>query len=102
MTKIVKTGIIKIGKTGEKPRQKSDITQINERQFSLTNWGGNFNYSTANIVYPKTIKKVQQIVQNAKNVHVLGSTHSFNRIGDSTVELMSLEYLNAILGIETT
>lgn len=44
--------------------------------------------------------EVQQIVQKASKIRVLGSRHSFSRIADSETELLSLENLNAILGIE--
>lgn len=66
----------------------------------ITNWAGNFTYNTARIHYPRTIDEVCQIVKQCKQVRALGSRHSFNTIADSSEDLVSLEFMNAIAELD--
>jgi xylitol oxidase len=66
----------------------------------LKNWAGNITYSTGNIFYPKTVSDLQTIVRTCGKLTVLGSTHSFNRIADSSENLVSLKHMNALLHID--
>ncbi len=59
----------------------------------ITNWAGNYEYSTTNIHYPKTTEEIQAIVRKQKKLRVLGTRHSFNGIADSTDTIISLENL---------
>ena len=59
----------------------------------LFNWAGNYEYSTDKIYYPKTIEEVQRIIRACKKIKVLGTRHSFNGIGDSNDNLLSLQGL---------
>ena len=70
--------------------------------FRLHNWGGNFQFSTQNIQYPRTLVDLQRVVRRAKRLRVLGSRHSFNRIADSTDTIVSLLGLNKIVALDQT
>ncbi|KAI1710052.1 FAD binding domain-containing protein [Ditylenchus destructor] len=67
----------------------------------LSNWGGNFQYSTQNIQYPRTPNEVQSIVKAAKGrMRVLGTRHSFSTIADSADTIICTTHLNRILGLD--
>jgi alditol oxidase len=66
----------------------------------ITNWAGNLTYNTSRIHYPKSIDEVCQIVRQCKQVRALGSRHSFNTIADSSEDLVSLEFMNAIVELD--
>ena len=66
----------------------------------ITNWAGNFAYHTSRIHYPRTIDEVCQVVKQCKQIRALGSRHSFNTIADSSEDLASLEYMNAIVELD--
>ncbi len=57
----------------------------------LTNWAGNRVYGAARLHEPDSLERLQEIVRRARSLKVLGSRHSFNDIGDSTGDLVSLE-----------
>ena len=59
-----------------------------------TNWAGNHAYPAERVHRPASIEQLQEIVSSAPSVHVLGSRHSFNGIGDAA-ELISLEALHS-------
>jgi alditol oxidase len=58
------------------------------------NWAGNYEYRAHKLHRPSTVEQVQEIVAGAGSVHVLGSRHSFNDIGDAD-ELIRLDGLPA-------
>ena len=60
----------------------------------LKNWAENFEFSTANVHYPKTVEEVQALVKKCEKLRILGSRHSFNRIADSKDNLISFQNLN--------
>lgn len=68
----------------------------------LTNWAGNFQYSTDQVHYPQTIEQVREIVRNASKLRALGSQHSFNAIADSKDNLVSSRQLNKIISLDRT
>ena len=66
----------------------------------LKNWAGNFEFSTGNIHYPKTLEEVQEIVKKCDKITALGSQHSFNKIADNTENLISLKEMNKVISID--
>jgi xylitol oxidase len=64
-----------------------------------TNWAGNYPYRARKLHGPSTIEQVQEIVAGAGSVHVLGSRHSFNDIGDAD-ELIRLDALAADVAVD--
>jgi xylitol oxidase len=63
----------------------------------LHNWGGNFQFSTQNIQYPRTTADVQKVVRGARKLRVMGSRHSFNHIADSCDTILSTLGMNTIV-----
>lgn len=66
----------------------------------LTNWAGNFQYSTDQVHYPRSVDEVRQIVKNNPKLRALGSQHSFNTIADSKENLVSSRLLNKIISLD--
>ena len=66
----------------------------------LKNWAGNFEFSTGNVHYPKTLEEVQEIVKKCDKITALGSQHSFNKIADNTENLISLKEMNKVISID--
>jgi xylitol oxidase len=71
-----------------------------EQGAHLTNWAGNLEYSTRMVHYPKTISEVQEEVKKLNKLRPLGSTHSFNKIADSTDNLVSTKNLDKIISLD--
>lgn len=67
----------------------------------LSNWGGNFQFSTMNINYPRSADELVELVTTAGGVrplHALGSRHSMSTIADSDQMLVSLSEMNHLVG----
>ena len=50
----------------------------------LTNWAGNYRYSTDNLHRLTSIEQVRKFVKEHDSLKVLGTRHCFNGIADST------------------
>lgn len=72
-----------------------------DQQERLKNWAGNITYSTNNVFYPETIEAIQQLVKDHTKIKVLGTKHCFNRIADSSNNLISTSKLNKVLSLDT-
>jgi xylitol oxidase len=66
----------------------------------LTNWAGNYVYSTDNLHRLESIEEVRKFVQGQDSLRVLGTRHCFNGIADSTRCLLSLEPMNRVVGLD--
>lgn len=66
-----------------------------------TNWAGNVTYRAAGIVQPTTLEQVRAAVAGARKIRAVGSGHSFNDLGDSEHQLMSLAALEPAFSIDT-
>lgn len=67
---------------------------------AVVNWAGNIAYGARAIHFPRTLGELQEIVATSGKVRALGSRHSFNRIADTTGDLVSLTHLNRILSVD--
>jgi xylitol oxidase len=54
------------------------------------NWAGNIRYAAARRHRPSTIDELRRLVAGSARVRAVGSGHSFNRLGDTTGDLVSL------------
>lgn len=63
----------------------------------LTNWAGNYTFSTDRVHYPTTREEVQKIVKSCQKVKALGSRHSFDRIADTTGDQISLKQMKGMV-----
>ena len=70
------------------------------KEVHLKNWAGNFEFSTNNVHYPKTLEEVQDVVKKSNKITALGSQHSFNKIADNTENLISLKEMNKVISID--
>ncbi|HEX8498548.1 MAG TPA: FAD-binding protein [Actinomycetales bacterium] len=56
----------------------------------LTNWAGNVEFAAARLHRPTTLDELQEVVRASERLRVLGTGHSFNRIADTTGDLVSV------------
>ncbi|WP_422755101.1 FAD-binding protein [Micromonospora sp. WMMD708] len=54
------------------------------------NWAGNVHYAARAFHRPTTLDELRRLVAGSDRVRAVGSGHSFNRIGDTTGDLVSL------------
>ncbi len=66
----------------------------------LKNWAGNLQYSTDKVLYPSSVKEVQELIPQLEKARVLGSRHSFNTIADSHHQLIATSRLNGIIELD--
>src|SRR3954471_24161718 len=57
---------------------------------SRTNWAGNHVIAGRQILEPRSMTELQEIVAGAQNLRVLGTGHTFNDLPDSRGDLISL------------
>src|SRR4051794_26484275 len=65
-----------------------------------TNWAGNVTFGAVRVHRPQTLDEVRRIVAAAGRAHVVGSGHSFNRVADTTGDLLRLDRLPRTVGID--
>jgi xylitol oxidase len=66
----------------------------------LTNWAGNYRYSTSRLFEAASVEQVRQFVERHDRLRVLGSRHCFNGIADSAHQLLSLAGMNHIVALD--
>lgn len=57
------------------------------------NWAGNIVYCARNFHQPRSVAELQALVAGSERVRAVGTGHSFNRIADTTGDLISLAAL---------
>ncbi len=65
----------------------------------LKNWAGNFEYSTERLYSASSLEQVQKFVKQQSSLKVLGTRHCFNRIADSTHQLLSLKSMDKVVAL---
>ena len=66
-----------------------------------TNWAGNVSFRAARAHRPATLGELQAVVAGAQRVRALGTGHSFNRIADTTSDLVSVAGLPRVLEVDS-
>src|SRR5918994_5324104 len=66
----------------------------------LTNWAGNYRYSTTRLRRAKSVDEVREFVRRHDRLKVLGTRHCFNGIADSTHRLLSLAEMNDAVSVD--
>ncbi len=66
----------------------------------LTNWAGNFEYSTENLYPAGSLQQVQEFVKKQSRLKVLGTRHCFNKIADSKDQLLSLKAMDKVVALD--
>lgn len=69
-------------------------------QQPLTNWAGNYRYSTSQLFSAASVQQVQDFVRKHQRFKVLGSRHCFNGIADSADHLLSLDRMNRVVSLD--
>jgi alditol oxidase len=64
------------------------------------NWAGNYTYRAARWHWPQTVEQIQALVRRSQKLKVLGTRHSFNGIGDTPGDVISLEQFDQPLIID--
>jgi xylitol oxidase len=65
-----------------------------------SNWAGNVVFTPTALHEPDSVAQLQQIVRAATKVRALGTGHSFNRIADTTGELVSVRHLPPVIEVD--
>ena len=58
------------------------------QESSVTNWAGNERFTPARVHRPSGIGELQEIVAGAEHAKALGTGHSFNRLADTSGDLI--------------
>src|SRR5256885_1658582 len=58
----------------------------------LSNWAGNIEYSADNVATANSVASVQDFVRKHASFKTLGTRHCFNRIADSTQQLLITDF----------
>lgn len=67
----------------------------------VTNWAGNVVFTAAQVHRPSTVAQLQELVARSRQVRVLGTGHSFNRIADTPGTLVSVTGLPKLAELDT-
>ena len=67
----------------------------------LTNWAGNYTYSTDQLANATSVQQVQAIIRKHDHLKALGTRHCFNDIADSTQQFISLSSMNKVINLDT-
>lgn len=67
---------------------------------TVRNWAGNVTYQAARLHRPESLDELRDLVTTRHRLRVLGSGHSFNRIADTTGDLVSLDRLPREVSID--
>jgi xylitol oxidase len=68
----------------------------------LTNWAGNVTFGAARRHRPTSVAELQELVAGHEHVRALGTGHSFNRIADTTGDLISAGGLPPVMDIDAS
>lgn len=60
---------------------------------TLTNWAGNVAFRAREVLTPRTIDELRQVVSTEPRIRVIGSRHSFSDIADTDGALVSISEL---------
>ncbi len=69
---------------------------------SVANWARNVTFRARDYHSPTSIADVQELVAGSDRVRALGTAHSFNRVADTSGDLVSVGQLPKVIEIDTT
>ena len=67
----------------------------------LTNWARNIIFSAERLHGPTSVEQLQRLVAGSGRIRTLGTGHSFNRIADTTGDLVTVADLPRTIEIDT-
>ena len=65
-----------------------------------TNWAGNVAFRAAGLHRPSSIEELLALVAGSRRLRALGTGHSFNRLADTTGDLVSVSGLPAMVDVD--
>ena len=68
---------------------------------ALTNWAGNVTFRPERVHRPTSLPQLQAVVAGSTRLRVLGTGHSFNRIADTTGDLVLMHDMPPTIEIDT-
>ena len=86
---------------GRAPRAADVTTHAPPAPQPLTNWAGNVRFRAERVHRPATLDELQAVVAGADRVRAVGTGHSFNRIADTTADLVSVAGLPRVLEVDS-
>ncbi|MEQ4302255.1 D-arabinono-1,4-lactone oxidase [Plantactinospora sp. B6F1] len=66
----------------------------------LRNWAGNVDFRARRLHRPGSLAELRSLVAGSDRIRVLGTGHSFNRIADTTGDLVSVAGLPPVLEVD--
>ena len=66
----------------------------------LRNWAGNVTFSPRRVTRPTSVDELASIVAGARQVHALGTGHSFSTVADSSDVLVSVADLPRVVDVD--
>ncbi|GIG90266.1 D-arabinono-1,4-lactone oxidase [Plantactinospora endophytica] len=66
----------------------------------LRNWAGNVEFRARKLHRPESVAELRALVAGSDRIRALGTGHSFNRIADTTGDLVSLAGLPPVLELD--
>ena len=67
----------------------------------VTNWARNIAFSAHDFHQPTSVAQLQEVVAAGRRVRALGTGHSFNRLADTTGDLVSVARLPRVVEIDS-
>jgi xylitol oxidase len=67
----------------------------------VANWAGNVTFDAKRVHRPTSVAELRDVVAGAESVRALGSGHSFNRIADTSGDLVSVAGLPRVIEIDS-
>lgn len=67
---------------------------------AITNWAGNIAFRAGRLHRPSSVEQVQALVAGSRRIRALGTGHSFNRLADTTGELISVAGLPGTIALD--
>jgi alditol oxidase len=67
-----------------------------------TNWAGNYAYRAREILFPRSIEELQDLVRRSDRIRAIGSRHSFTDLADTKGALVCLASMPATVVIDPT
>ena len=67
---------------------------------TVQNWARNLTYSACRLHAPESIEELRSLVKSSPRLKVLGTGHSFNTVGDTTGDLVSLRHFNNVVEVD--
>src|SRR5258706_9399549 len=66
----------------------------------ISNWARNITFGTTRLHRPRSVDELQSLVAGSGRVRALGTGHSFNRIADTSGDLVSVDAMPWVFDLD--